>query len=208
VDATPAASPPPAGPGDLRAELKRIARVADMLCTAHAGLRDKYRLLATCLDLAVLLLSAWVVALAFVEPRINVSLTPFGLDPQLWVGLLGVGVFGLSIVQLRVDWKGRSDAHARAFEAYAEVKRDGDFLLAIGQQITEQACQPVFTRYGAAGAIPVPEDEFLRRKRRHLLKVAISRHLDSNPAASIHLTRLRLWVRDNLCSRSGHAPRP
>ena len=177
-----------------------------MLCTAHAGLRDKYCLLSTCLDLAVLLLSAWVVALAFVEPRINVSLTPFGLDPQLWVGLLSVAVFGLSIVQLRVDWKGRSDAHARTFEAYAEVKRDAGFLLAIGQQVTEQACQPVFTRYGTAGAIPVPEDEFLRQKRRHLLKVAISRHLDNNPAASIHLTRLRFWIRDNFFSRGGHAP--
>lgn len=189
-------------------ELKRVARVADTLCTAHAGLRDKYRLLATCLDLFVLLLSAWVVALAFVEPRINISLTPFGLEPQIWVGLLGVAVFGLSIVQLRVDWKGRSDAHARAFEAYAEVKRDARFLLAAGQEITVQACQPVFTRYGAAGATSIPEDEFLKQKRRHLLKVAVSRHLDDHPAASIRLTRLRFWVRDNLRFRGGHAPRP
>ena len=202
----PSPTTPPAELVDLKAELKRVARVADILCTAHAGLRDRYRLFATYLDVFILLLSAWVVALAFVEPRINVSLTPFGFDPQIWVGLLGVAVFGLSIVQLRVDWKGRSDAHARAFEAYAKVKGDASFLLAAGREVTEQICQPIFIRYDAAGVTPIPESEFLKQKRRHLLKVAVSRHLDDHPAASIRLMRLRLWIRDNLSSHGSRAP--
>ena len=58
-----------------REELQRIRRVSDMLCTAHAGLRDRYSGLALFLDLAVLGLSTWLVALAFVEPRIGVSLS-------------------------------------------------------------------------------------------------------------------------------------
>ena len=68
---------------DFRGELERIRTVSDMLCTAHAGLRDRYARRALWLDLAILGLSTWLVALVFVEPRINLSLTPFGLDPQL-----------------------------------------------------------------------------------------------------------------------------
>ena len=95
---------------DFRAEIERIRRVSDMLVTGHANLRDRYSRWATLLDLAVMALSTWLTAVVFIEPRLNVKLTPFGIDPQLWVGLLGVFTFFLSIVQLRVDWKGRSDA--------------------------------------------------------------------------------------------------
>ncbi|MEA3099919.1 MAG: hypothetical protein QOF74_4159, partial [Caballeronia mineralivorans] len=57
-----------------------------MLCTAHAGLRDRYTRRALILDLSIMGTSTWLVALAFVEPRLNVSLTPFHLDSQIWVG--------------------------------------------------------------------------------------------------------------------------
>lgn len=189
---------PAAESRDLRRELERVARVADMMCSAHSALRDRYVRRALVLDLAILMPSAWLVALAFVEPRLNVSLTPFGLAPQVWVGLLSVVVFGFSVLQLRVDWKGRADAHARALDGYAEVKRDARFMLASGSEITERACRPVFARYGSAGATPVPEREFLAQKRRHVLKVAVSKHLDRCPAASPAVTKIRFWIRDNL----------
>ena len=81
-----------------------------MLCTAHAGLRDRYARRSLFLDLSVLGLSTWLVALAFVEPRIGISLTPFKIDAQIWGGLLATFTFFLAIVQLKTDWKGRSDA--------------------------------------------------------------------------------------------------
>ena len=150
------------------------------------------------MDLAVLLPSAWLVALAFVEPRLGAVLTPGGFEPQVWIGMLAVVVFALSIVQLRVNWKGREDAHARAFEAFAEVKRDANLVLASSQVVVEEACRPIFARYGSAGYTPIPESEFLLQKRRHLLKVAVSKHLDTHPAASPFLTQLRFWLQDNL----------
>ena len=115
-----------------REELQRIRRVSDMLCTAHAGLRDRYSRLALFLDLSLLGLSTWLVALAFVEPRIGVSLTPLGIDSQIWGGLLATFTFFLTIVQMKTDWKGRSDAHRRTLDLYAEVKREAGYLLASG----------------------------------------------------------------------------
>lgn len=77
---------------------------------------------------------------------------------------------------------------------------------ASAQMATEEACRAVFARYGIAGSTPVPEAEFLLQKRRHLLKVAVSRHLDGHPAASPALKKLRFWLRDNFWPGRPNAP--
>ena len=142
-------------------------------------------------------------ALAFVEPRINISLTPFHMDPQLWGGLLAVGTFFLTIVQLKTDWKGRSEAHARTLDLYAEVKREAGYLLA-SDLLEEDAVRRVLARYDIASAVGVamPEKDFLPQKRRHLVKVALSKRLDQFPGSSLLLARLRLWFRNNLRGKS------
>lgn len=178
-------------------ELTRLCRVADMLCTGHAALRDRYARWALVLDLVTLGVSTWLVALAFVEPRLNVNLTPFRWDSQIWVGVLGTGVFFLTLVQMKTDWKGRSDAHKRTLDVYAEVKREAGYLLSAGEY-DHDACQRVFSRYDMAASVGVsiPEAEFLRQKQRHLVKIAMSKALDGRPAVSLTWLRLSLWWRD------------
>lgn len=187
----------------MRSEIERVRRVSDTLCSGHASLRDKFRTRALLLDLAILALSAWLVALAFVDAEIGAMLTPFGLGSPLWVGLLAVGTFVLTLVQLKTDWKGLSDAHKRSCEAYAEVKREAGYLLSEGA-LDDSAARKVLARYDMASAVGValPEREFLTQKQRHKIKVEISKHLDTHPAASIFITRCRLWWRDNMDSRS------
>ena len=183
----------------LRDEIERIRGVSDMLCTAHAGLRDRYARRALALDLSILALATWLSAIAFVASSINVSLTPFGLDSQLWTGLLSVAVLFLSIVQLKTDWKGRSDAHRQTLDIYAEVKREAGYFLATGE-LDEAVGRRVLARYDMASAVgvEVPERFFLVEKRRHKMKIAVSKHLDMYPGASLLLTRFRFWIRDNL----------
>src|SRR5690348_8982762 len=96
------------------AELERIKRVSDSLCTAHAGLKEAHARRALFAELTTLAASTWLAALVFVEPRINLHLTPRGFDPQVWIGLLSVATFFLTILQMRTDWRGKSDAHARS----------------------------------------------------------------------------------------------
>ena len=181
----------------MKNELTRLCRVSDMLCTGHAALRDRYAKLAFSLDLLTLGVSTWLVALAFVEPKLNVTLTPFGWDSQVWVGALGTGVFFLTLIQIKTDWKGRSDAHKRTLDVYAEVKREAGYLLSAGEY-SHDSCQRVFSRYDMAASVgvPIPESEFLRQKQRHLVKVALSKLLDDRPATSLMWLRVRLWWRD------------
>jgi hypothetical protein len=186
--------------------IQKIERVSDMLCTAHAGLGDKYARWALWLDIIILGSSTWLVALVFVEPRINVILTPLGLDPQIWIGTLGILTFFLTVLGMKTDWNGKSDAHHLSLSMYARIKRECGHLLSSGAGPTEY--QRLFDRYDLVNEVAahVPEQEFLRQKKRHKTKIVISKHLDSHPGASILLTRFRLWYRDNFGSQRGQNP--
>ena len=189
---------------NMRSELERIKRVSDSLCTGHAKLRDRFTRWAFWLDLCVIGLSTWIVALVFVEPRVNLKLTPPGWDPQIWIGVISITTFFLTIVQFKTDWKSRADAHNRTLDIYAEVKREAGYVLAAGE-FDEVTCRRVLSRYDMASAvgIAIPEKEFLPQKRNHLTKIALSRHLDSHPSASLWMMRMRFWFRDNMYWRRG-----
>jgi len=154
---------------DSRDEIRRIAKVSDMLCTGHAYLRDQYQTRALLLDLLVLLSSTWLVALAFVSPDTAKPLAPRNIDPMLWIGVLGVFTFALSIVQSKVDWKGRSDAHQRSFEIYAEVKGLAHHMPQHDNIILKTNCNEVLVKYDLAAlvGIHITEKEFLKAKKRH-----------------------------------------
>lgn len=186
----------------IRSELERVRRVADMLCTGHAALRDRFARLALILDLSILGVSTWLVALVFVEPQIGVSLTPFGMQSQVWTGVLAIGTFFLTIIQMKTDFRGRSDAHRRTLSNYFEVKREANYLLAF-PSLDEAACRRVLARYDMATSVGVEisESEFLRQKKRHETKIALSQHLDVHPSASLVFTRVKLWYRDNFGAR-------
>lgn len=179
-------------------ELQRIRKVADMLCTGHAVRRDRLALWALLLDVSTLAASTWVVALAFISPDLGRRLTPFGWDTQIWLGALSAATFFCTLLQMKTDWKGRSDAHGRTLELYAEVKREAGYLLAAAN-FDDQAYKRVLARYDLASAVGVaiPESDFLKLKKRHKLKVLISKRLDEAPSTSILLYRARLWITDN-----------
>jgi hypothetical protein len=182
-----------------KTELERIKGISDMLVTAHSVLRDRYDRRAFLIDITTLGATLWLTAMAFVEPSIGIELTPRGFSKDLWLGLLAVAAFFLSIVQIRVDWKGKKDAHARACEAFTSVKRECATFLS-QDEIDKPEFRRILDKYESAGtlSIPIPESEFNRLKSAHKLKVEVSRYLDQHPAASPLLLKLKLWWRDNM----------
>jgi hypothetical protein len=193
----------------LIAQVEKIKRRSDMFCTAHSALGSRYSRLSLILDLSILGLACWLVAVAFVEPRIAIILTPPGLDAQIWMGLLSVVALFLSILQLRIDWKARSDAHKRSLDLFAEVKRQAVYAL-IDAATDDATIRRVFASYDLACAISIqiPESDFLPQKRGHAAKVALSSYIETHPSASLTWTRLRFWFRDTFPRTGPPAPGP
>jgi len=86
-------------------------------------------------------------------------------------GLLAIFTFILSIAEIKVDWKGLSDAHKRSVAMYAEAHRRAGHLLS-EKSVTERDYSQLLTRFDMAAliGIEIPEKEFLRQKKRHKTK--------------------------------------
>lgn len=182
---------------EISARLKNIKRVADQTCSAHSMLRDRYSAQAFGLDLIILSASAWTLALSFADPAIALKLTPFRVPPVIWTGLMGIAIFIATLAQLKLDLKGKSDGHRRACEAHADVKKAaGDASRREGDpdRLTEVEARLALA---TAVGVPIPEKEFVKLKRQHLQKVALSRHLDEQPFASPLRLKIAWWWRDN-----------
>ncbi|OKO69149.1 hypothetical protein AC629_41545 [Bradyrhizobium sp. NAS80.1] len=82
---------------------------------------------------------------------------------------------------------------------YAEVKREAGYLLADHGQVSSKDFQRLADRYDMASDVGagVPEKDFLRLKRKHKMKVALSKLLDERPGSALWLTRIKLMIRDN-----------
>lgn len=184
---------------DYRPEVKRMRRIADLLCTAHSIECERYGRYALALDILIMLVSLYLVSMLFVDPALNIRLTPFDWDPRVWTGGLATGVFGLSVIQLLVNWKGRSDAHDRSFKIYSEAKSNCIEVLNGTTLVSKDDYNRVRARYDLASdiGIKIPDSRFLRLKQQHLKKVEISRLLDDKPALSFPLVHLKIWFRDN-----------
>src|SRR5262249_31431224 len=144
-------------------------------------------------------ISTWITALVFVEPLINASLTPFDFKPQIWIGLISIVAFFLTLLQIKLDWRGCADSYQRSLAMYGEIKQECRRLLSSGHNITMAECQHILTQYDTASKVcpPIPEKEFLKQKQRHRIKIAISRELDNRPGASILLMKIKFFFRDN-----------
>lgn len=176
--------------------LERAIRVGDQSCTAYAHLRDKYRRYAFWLDLSILLLSGWLVSMVFVQPHIAVAISPKEIPSDIWIGLLSILAFALSLIQLQVNWKGRAQLFQQAAASLsAFVKEHRPLVSTISEQLAGEA----LARYSALtdGLEPIPESQFLALKKKHRLKLELSRLLDDHPGANLTLWRLRIALRDN-----------
>jgi len=170
------------------------------MLTAHSILRDRYARLATAVDVAGLAFSVVLCFFTFVDPALP---RYFGAGDELSrivVGFCAGAVFFVSLVQLRVDWKARSERHGKAVERlvrakalYRRVKHElesveggtkGDLVRAFqeGDALIEDI-------------IPIPDRKFVRLKALHNRKVLVSRVLDRFPAASLPILRWVVWWR-------------
>ena len=183
---------------DYREEVKKMFRKADMLCTAHSVERAVFRKIGMIVDTLLMVISVYIVAMAFVDPSLTPMLIPNHFNLVLWIGALSIATFILSMLQFIVNWKALEDGHNRSFRMYVEAKSKCIELLNGSGTVSREAYNSVRTRYDMASdiGIPIKDARFLKLKQKHLLKVEISKILDQRPAAWVWWLRVSLWWRD------------
>jgi hypothetical protein len=176
-------------------ELSRKLRVLGQTLSMHTTLRDRYARRALILDLLLLTSSVVFCASAFASDE---ALSHLGSTPshvKYVIRVFSVIAFTLSVLSLRIDWKGKStqhhDAAAKMARAIAIFRRHRQ-----PSGIWEPHCETELdVAYWEAmhNSAPVPEATFVKLKARHLRKVELSRMLDSNPGCPVFVLQVMLW---------------
>lgn len=184
---------------DIHAEITSIGRKADQSCSIHARLRDRYLRRANILDYGLMAVSTYLLGLSLVEPAIGIPLS-FGFDRSKLIVVLTLGIFFLSVVQFKNDWKTRAQAHQRSFEGYAQVKAECRTITSGVRSVTASEHQRIRDQYDTVAKIgtEVPDTEFVTGKAHHRRKVFMSQYLDTHPGAWVPLVKLKLFLKDNV----------
>lgn len=184
--------------GKLEGTLRGIKHRASMFSTAHALLRDRYRFRGRLIEIVNLISSACLVSLAFADAEVVVGLIPWSIQPIQFMGILGVSVFCLTLLQLTFRWGPRADAHGLALENYAAITKAARLLLRDPDSIEQARVDRLQEQYEFvnSNSVEIPEKQFPALKQAHLVKVEISKMLDERPGLNLFLTRLAIYWRD------------
>jgi hypothetical protein len=176
-------------------ELKHHYRVIDMMLTAHCKLRDSNNRKAMLIDLMLLGSSIVLCAMVFFDSGILIQLK---IDPQfirIVIGICSVVVFFVSLITLRVDWKGQAQKYAEAAALLARCKGECRSILKSDEKPTEEnvskACRECLWTFQMLPAIP--EDKFLKLKVLHKRKIQISKMADNNPGCPFWVLRAKIF---------------
>ena len=179
-------------------ELKRIRRVSDMMITGHSYLRERYLRLYIITDVLIFLCTIILCVVAFVEQEI---LTKYlGNGYRYIIGIFSIVTFVFAYLSSKFNWKVRAVEHKNASQKYFEIKKECDKTLddiSLGRTADIEALISKYESYSNM-LVKIPENLFLKCKRSHLLKVAISKRLSEHPFTSIAIYRIRNWINDNI----------
>lgn len=178
-------------------ELKRIRRVSDMMVTAHASLKEEFSILSFLSDVSLFSCSLFLTVIAFADPDFLIKY--FGNKYTFWIGIFSIATFIFSFVSGALDWKIRAERHKYAFETYMNLKFAASDLINKIEKDEHVDVERFLERYYALTPtiIAIPERVFLQCKRKHVIKVFVSKYLDEHPAVSILLLKIKIWIRDN-----------
>ncbi len=165
-------------------ELKRVAsQNADMHSweAARYGRWNQF-LVSGGLVFSVFLLTLVLASEDFVHRTIN-------LMPDLYKWVLAIlASFNFSLTLILMAWQPAQKAaqHKEAVTHYARAKHRIDLILRGEELITKEAAESFLDEYLDKSDLPqIPNALFIKLKKRHLVKVAISKQLSSNPHRSI-----------------------
>lgn len=178
-------------------EHDREYRVVDQMISMHAYIAQAKKSQALWLSLGLLFASAITCGFTFAD---DATVRLLGIGPgreRLVVGISSLFLFGLSIVELRVDWGGIARAHGDASKRLSLLK--AKYRKAHAAQLEDN--QPLWVELSKeytdtlASISEIPEKSFAKLKAHHHYKVELSREIDKHPGVPVFFLTMSLRTR-------------
>lgn len=174
----------------------RELRVLDQCISMYWSIAETKKRKALWLSVGLLFSSVVLCGLTFIDAT---TLAEIGFVPKyakIAIGLASVAIFGLSIIELRVDWSGTARVNADAAKRLSRLKskyRQARELRADQEQQTWLALSNEYTE--TFEHLPeIPNTQFAMLKSQHLFKVELSKELDKFPRVPAFIVAYKLRV--------------
>jgi hypothetical protein len=180
-------------------DLRRQAKVVDMMLTMHSMLASRYQLRAQVLDISLLAVSTVLLALTFIDPQVIAYINLSQETSRILIGVCSILIFFLSIVSLIVDWKGKARQHREAFNTLVPHKSEWSDLIRSFAE-SDPRGRAEFARKSAlivGNLTPIPDAKFNSLKASHHRKVMLSKMISLLPGSSVITLRFLLWLKSN-----------
>lgn len=175
-------------------ELRHHKRIADMMLTMHSALRDMYERRLLIVECLLLIASVVVVTRLFLDENFFLSLGIKYVIVERCARLAAILLFTLTILILKIDWRGKGAAHKQAADSLGRMKSDIKSLLSTsgaGEAQVNELCK--ICRGTLNSLVKIPENRFIGLKALHRKKVLVSKLLDRFPTTPIVCLRLSIW---------------
>jgi len=173
------------------------------MASQHAMLHERFKHLSMFLDVSVLILSAFLTFIGFANNDLKVAFIerlPGSPNPSYLIGLSALSVFLISIVDWRLNWKTRSQAHLDAVKSLSNLKHEFSIILSSEKPVSDMKFNSVIKQYQAVSKILpiIPERDFAKTKKKHRVKGLVSNSLDRFPGASLICVKWKIFWRHNI----------
>lgn len=177
--------------------LGKIKKKSQMLADMHGQLADYYSRLQGFIYFGSLLTSCLILSLTFISDDFMAGTLHLMPDSFKWLkAIIAVlnffaGLF-LAIAKpssLEAQNREAINHYTKALYAIRDLEERGN--------ITDQDVKDIQEQYLDDSGLPrIPGTKFLKLKQRYLVKVEISRFLETNPHAWVWYLKARLWLRE------------
>ena len=174
--------------------VKSLNNRANMLATCHSVMSDRYRKWNTIIVSAILVLSTFSVGVAFISDQFVQRTIGISPDDLKWInGVLSILTFAASLLLSQWHLADKAAEHRSAIRHYFKIRNWAKTLLDSEAVITRNELENLRVEYENTDSLPkIPESRFLKLKKYHLQKVAISKALDKTPHTSIKQIKRQL----------------
>lgn len=175
-------------------ELIRQIRVIDMMTSMHSMLYEKYKRIALVLDIFLIVASICLNAFVFVDPAILKFIGLTDKTSNIIIGVSSILIFSISIVLFRVNLKEKARSHKDAVTALSRLKVECKHLKNT-ESLNDTLINSQIQKYSdTVSFLPkIPNSKFNKLKRKHEIKVLISKTISKHPGLPIWLIRWKFF---------------
>lgn len=182
-----------------KSEIKKQAKVIDMMITMHSILADRYARRSKILEIGMFAVSIVLISITFLDPAVLSYFFIKSETARITIGLSSILIFFMSILSLIVDWKGKAVQHRDGFYTLVKLKTEWGDILANFEKIDKRDLRE-FTNKSSmivSQLTPIPDSCFNTLKLRHYKKIELSKMISQHPGSTVFLLRLKVLWRSN-----------